>query len=65
MLSGYCKSSFLVCFFAFQIEIETLIRECRNPPRPDAVCRYPDCASKSHIYLSDPGMGSFQILRVQ
>lgn len=36
------------------IEIETLIRECRNPPRPDAVCRYPDCASKSHIYLSDP-----------
>ncbi|XP_044169086.1 E3 ubiquitin-protein ligase TTC3-like [Acropora millepora] len=35
-------------------EIETLIRKCRHPPPPDAVCRYPDCLNKLQIYQTDP-----------
>ena len=42
-------------FIKFQSAIETLIRICRHPPRPDAVCRYLDCPMKSQIYLTDPG----------
>lgn len=39
----------------FQSAIETLIRVCRHPPRPDAVCRYQNCSNKAQIYLTDPG----------
>ena len=39
----------------FQSAIETLIRICRHPPRPDAVCRYQNCSNKAQIYLTDPG----------
>ncbi|CAH3172288.1 unnamed protein product [Porites lobata] len=37
-----------------QSAIETLIRICRHPPRPDAVCRYQNCSNKAQIYLTDP-----------
>ena len=40
---------------SFQSEIEALIRKCRHPPLPDAVCRYPDCLNKLQIYQTDPG----------
>jgi len=39
----------------FQSALQTLISLCRNPPRPDAVCRYSDCPYKAQIYLTDPG----------
>ena len=44
----------------FQSEIETLIRICRHPPRPDAVCRYQNCSNKAQIYLTDPGKCSLK-----
>ncbi|XP_078381273.1 uncharacterized protein LOC144664036 isoform X2 [Oculina patagonica] len=34
--------------------LQTLIRICRHPPRPDANCRYSDCSNKPQIYLTDP-----------
>lgn len=39
---------------SFQSAIQTLIRICRHPPRPDVICRYPDCPNKTQIYLTDP-----------
>ena len=45
----------MVCLLIFfQSAIETLIRICRHPPRPDAVCRSAEC-QKSQIYLTDTG----------
>lgn len=44
----------------FQSAIETLIRICRHPPRPDAVCRYQNCSNKAQIYLTDPGRCSLK-----
>lgn len=40
--------------------METLIRICRHPPRPDAVCRYQNCSNKAQIYLTDPGRCSLK-----
>ncbi|XP_023929974.1 E3 ubiquitin-protein ligase TTC3 [Lingula anatina] len=38
-----------------QKEFENLIQLCRNPPQPDAICRYKNCDDhKIHIYFSDP-----------
>ena len=44
----------------FQSAMETLIRICRHPPRPDAVCRYQNCSNKAQIYLTDPGRCSLK-----
>ncbi|GFY59679.1 e3 ubiquitin-protein ligase TTC3 [Trichonephila inaurata madagascariensis] len=31
-----------------------LIKECENPPLPNATCRYEDCSLQPSIYYSDP-----------
>ena len=47
---------------SFQSAIQTLIRICRHPPRPDVICRYPDCPNKTQIYLTDPGRCAFDLM---
>ena len=57
VLKYFVSILLLVCgmFMFFQSAIETLIRICRHPPRPDAVCRSAECQNKSQIYLTDTG----------
>ncbi|CAL1288150.1 unnamed protein product [Larinioides sclopetarius] len=36
-----------------------LIKECENPPLPDAVCRYEGCTLQPSIYYTDPDFKGF------
>lgn len=34
--------------------MQDLIKECENPPNPDAFCRYENCTFQPTIYYTDP-----------
>ncbi|XP_078512986.1 E3 ubiquitin-protein ligase TTC3-like isoform X2 [Lissotriton helveticus] len=44
-----------------QLLLEKFIDECKFPPKPDAVCRYPQCQGRNtkHIYFTDPDFEGF------
>nr|XP_033804507.1 E3 ubiquitin-protein ligase TTC3 isoform X2 [Geotrypetes seraphini] len=44
-----------------QVLLDKFIKQCKFPPEPDAVCRYPLCLGqlKIHIYFSDPDFKGF------
>ncbi|XP_029459109.1 E3 ubiquitin-protein ligase TTC3 [Rhinatrema bivittatum] len=44
-----------------QVLLDNFIEQCRFPPEPDAVCRYPLCKGhfKINIYFSDPDFKGF------
>ncbi|GBL83600.1 hypothetical protein AVEN_196426-1 [Araneus ventricosus] len=37
-----------------------LIKECENPPSPDAICRYESCTLQPSIYYTDPDFKDFR-----
>ncbi|KAF8774194.1 E3 ubiquitin-protein ligase TTC3 like protein [Argiope bruennichi] len=39
--------------------LPALIKECENPPPPDAICRYEGCALQPSIYYTDPDFKGF------
>ncbi|XP_069492191.1 E3 ubiquitin-protein ligase TTC3 [Ambystoma mexicanum] len=44
-----------------QMLLEKCIDECKFPPKPDAICRYPQChgRNKKQIYFTDPDFEGF------
>ncbi|XP_078512990.1 E3 ubiquitin-protein ligase TTC3 isoform X2 [Lissotriton helveticus] len=44
-----------------QMLLEKCIEECKFPPKPDAICRYPLCKgyNNKHIYFTDPDFEGF------